>query len=58
MLRGDDVTSSVLRSPTTVYAGNGSQEGFNFVQVSFFKDIRMTRAIEDLGIYKYASMKA
>lgn len=34
--RGDDVTSAVLRSPTTVYAGNGSQGGFNFVQVSFF----------------------
>lgn len=36
VLRGDDVTSAVLRSPTTVYAGDSSQGGFNFVQVSFY----------------------
>lgn len=35
VLRGDDVTSAILRSPTTVYAGGGSQGGFNFVLVSF-----------------------
>lgn len=35
VLRGDDVTSTVLKSPTTVYAGNSSQGGFNFVQVNF-----------------------
>lgn len=35
ILRGDDVGSDILKSPTTIYAGEGSEEGFNFVQVSF-----------------------
>lgn len=34
-LIGDDVKSDILKSPTTIYAGEGSEEGFNFVQVSF-----------------------
>lgn len=34
VLTGDDVTSPALRSPTTVYVGDGSNEGFNFVIVS------------------------
>lgn len=34
ILTGDDVKSGTLKSPTTVYAGEGS-DGFNFVQVSF-----------------------
>uniref|UniRef100_A0A8W8NAK6 Uncharacterized protein n=1 Tax=Magallana gigas TaxID=29159 RepID=A0A8W8NAK6_MAGGI len=33
VLRGDDVTSAVLKSPTTVYAGDSSQGGFTFVQI-------------------------
>lgn len=36
VLRGDDVTSAILRSPITVYAGDNSQGGFNFVRVSFY----------------------
>lgn len=35
VLRGDDVTGAVLKSPTTVYAGDSSQGGFTFVQVNF-----------------------
>ena len=33
ILTGDDVTSDILRSPTTVYIGDGSVEGFTFVKV-------------------------
>lgn len=33
-LTGDDVTSPALRSPTTVYIGDGSEDGFNYVVVS------------------------
>lgn len=36
ILRGDDVESPKLYSPTSVFAGDGSEEGFNFVHVSFF----------------------
>lgn len=35
-LTGDDVTSPVLRSPTTVYIGNGTEDGFDSVVVSNF----------------------
>ncbi|XP_055997755.1 uncharacterized protein LOC125645868 isoform X2 [Ostrea edulis] len=31
--RGDDVTSPPLKSPTTVYVGDGSEKGFNFVSI-------------------------
>lgn len=34
VLTGDAVTSPAVRSPTTVYVGDGSHEGFNFVIVS------------------------
>lgn len=35
-LTGDDVTSHVLRSPTTVYIGDGTEDGFNYVVVSYY----------------------
>lgn len=35
-LTGDDVTSHVLRSPTTVYIGDGTEDGFDSVVVSNF----------------------
>lgn len=35
-LTGDDVTSPVLRSPTTVYIGDGTEDGFDSVVVSNF----------------------
>lgn len=34
VLTGDAVTSPAVRSPTTVYVGDGSHKGFNFVIVS------------------------
>lgn len=36
LLRGDDKTSATLRSPITVYAGDGLEGGFNFVRVSLY----------------------
>lgn len=33
ILTGDDVESAILKSPTTIYAGDGSEEGFNFVKI-------------------------
>lgn len=33
VMTGDDVTSPALRSPTTVYVGDGSNDGFNYVVV-------------------------
>nr|XP_022296650.1 mucin-like protein [Crassostrea virginica] len=33
ILTGDDVTGDILRSPTTVYIGDGSVEGFTFVKI-------------------------
>lgn len=33
VLQGDDVTSGPLKSPTTVYVGDGSDGGFNSVVV-------------------------
>jgi hypothetical protein len=33
VLRGDDVMSDLLRSPTTVYIGDGTSGGFNSVFV-------------------------
>lgn len=35
-LTGDDVTSHVLRSPTTAYIGDGTEDGFDSVVVSNF----------------------
>uniref|UniRef100_K1QPB6 Alpha-tectorin n=1 Tax=Magallana gigas TaxID=29159 RepID=K1QPB6_MAGGI len=32
-LTGDDVTSPALRSPTTVYIGDGTEDGFNYVVI-------------------------
>lgn len=37
LLRGDDNTSAALKSPITIYAGDGLEAGFNFVRVSFKK---------------------
>lgn len=34
VITGDDVTSPALPSPTTVYVGDGSNDGFNYVVVS------------------------
>lgn len=42
ILRGDDVESDILKSPTTVYAGESSEEGFNFVQVSIMTILCVT----------------
>lgn len=37
LLRGDDNTSEALKSPITIYAGDGLEEGFNFVRVSLIE---------------------
>lgn len=39
LLRGDDNTSAALKSPITIYAGDGLEAGFNFVRVSFKKTV-------------------
>ncbi|XP_052690973.1 LOW QUALITY PROTEIN: uncharacterized protein LOC128168852 [Crassostrea angulata] len=33
LLRGDDNTSAALKSPITIYAGDGLEAGFNFVRI-------------------------
>ena len=41
ILTGDDVTGDILRSPTTVYIGDGSVEGFTFVKVCTKKSLEL-----------------
>lgn len=36
LLRGDDKTSATLKSPITIYAGDGLEGGFTFVRVRLY----------------------
>lgn len=42
LLKGDDKTSPTLKSPIRIYAGDGFQEGFDFVKVSSVKHFETT----------------
>ena len=44
ILTGDDVTGDILRSPTTVYIGDGSVEGFTFVKVCTKKSLELRQS--------------
>lgn len=53
-LTGDDVTSHVLWSPTTVYIGDGTEDGFDSVVVSnffYFLEIPTSCFIIHFAIY-------
>lgn len=39
LLRGDDKTSTTLKSPITIYAGDGLEGGFTFVRVRFYDSL-------------------
>lgn len=39
LLRGDDKTSATLKSPITIYAGDGLEGGFTFVRVRFYDSL-------------------
>jgi hypothetical protein len=53
VLRGDDVTSPPLKSPTTVYVGDGSETGFNFVSVSGVKTIEKVKEKKSYKTIEY-----
>lgn len=40
LLRGDDKTSATLKSPITIYAGDGLEGGFTFVRVRLYDSLR------------------
>ncbi|XP_055997524.1 uncharacterized protein LOC125645548 [Ostrea edulis] len=57
VLRGDDVTSGPLRSPTTVYVGDGSDGGFKSVFIGSNGVIGLGEAFNNIEVHEMDSTK-
>ncbi|XP_055997519.1 uncharacterized protein LOC125645547 isoform X2 [Ostrea edulis] len=57
VLRGDDVTSGPLRSPTTVYVGDGSDGGFNSVFIGSNGVIGLGEMFNSITVHEMDSIK-
>uniref|UniRef100_A0A8W8N5D1 Fibrillin-1 n=1 Tax=Magallana gigas TaxID=29159 RepID=A0A8W8N5D1_MAGGI len=52
LLRGDDKTSEALKSPITIYAGDGLEEGFNFVRIGSNGVIGLGEEFNSISIHE------
>ncbi|XP_055997522.1 uncharacterized protein LOC125648181 [Ostrea edulis] len=57
VLQGDDVTSGLLRSPTTVYIGDGSDGGFNSVVIGSNGVFGLGETFNSITVHEMDSIK-